>query len=116
MCKTKTKTKTELLCSVNLFFDLVLGFDDAFFQPELGWSVKGGRWVRPRLLAGWTGGCRIVWAVDLRTLNVSLLCQNKEEGGSSRASPVAAPMPKSVSLLEKIDAAYKNHRCICVSE
>ena len=55
--------------------------DDAFFQPELGWRVKGGRWVGQRLLAGWTGGCRIVWAVDLRTLNVSLLCKNKEEGG-----------------------------------
>ena len=79
-------------------------FDDAFFQPELGWSVKGGRWVGPRLLTGWTGGCRIVWAVDLWTLNVSFLCKNKEEGGSARASPMAALMPKSVSLLEKIDA------------
>ena len=57
------------------------------------------------MLAGWTIGCRIVWAVDLRTLNVSLLRKNKEEGGSARALPVAAPMPKSVSLLEKIDAA-----------
>ena len=31
--------------------------DDAFFQPELGWSVWGagtcgGRWVGPRLLMG----------------------------------------------------------------
>ena len=76
-----------------------------FFQPELGWSLKGGGWVGPRLLAGWTGGCRVVWAVDLRTLKASLLCKNKEEGGSARASPVAAPLPKSVSLLEKIDAA-----------
>ena len=67
--------------------------------------MNGGRWVGPRLLAGWTGGCRIVWAVDLRTLNVSLLCRNKEEGESARASPMAAPMPKSVSLLKKIDAA-----------
>ena len=67
--------------------------------------MKGGRWVEPRLLAGWTGGCWIVWAVDLRTLNVSLLCKNKEEGGLARASPVAAPMPKLVSLLEKIDVA-----------
>ena len=41
----------------------------------------------------------------MRTLKVSLFCKNKEEGGSARASPMAAPMPKSVSLLEKIDAA-----------
>ena len=67
--------------------------------------MKGGRLVGPRLLAGRIGRCRIVWAADLRTLNVSLLCKNKEDGGSARASPVAAPMPKSVSLLEKIDAA-----------
>ena len=67
--------------------------------------MKGGHCVGPRLLAGWTGGCRIAWAIDLWTLNVSLLYKNKEEGGSARASPVVAPMPKSVSLLEKIDAA-----------
>ena len=30
-----------------------------------------------------------------------LLCKNKEEGGSARALPVAAPMPKSVSLLRE---------------
>ena len=27
---------------------------------------------------------------------VGLLCKNKKEGGSAGASPVAAPMPKSV--------------------
>ena len=27
---------------------------------------------------------------------MELLCKDKEEGGSARASPVAAPMPKSV--------------------
>ena len=32
---------------------------------------------------------------------MALLCKNKKEGGSARASPVAAPMPKSVSFLEK---------------
>ena len=52
----------------------------------------GGRLAGPRLLAGWTGGCQIVWALDLRTLIVALLCKNKEEGGSARASPVTAPM------------------------
>ena len=64
----------------------------------------GGRWAGPRLLAGWTGGCRIIWAVedrctvDLRALIEALLCKNKEEGGSERALPVAAPMLKSVSF------------------
>ena len=52
----------------------------------------GGRWAGPRLLVGGTGGCRIVWALDLWALIVALLCKSKEEGGSARASPVAAPM------------------------
>ena len=34
----------------------------------------------------------------LRALKVALLCKNKKEGGSARASPVVAPMPKSVSF------------------
>ena len=29
------------------------------------------------------------------------LYKNENDGGSARASPVAAPMPKSVSFLEK---------------
>ena len=36
--------------------------------------------------------------VDLQAPDVALLYKNKEEGGSVRASPVAAPMPKSVSF------------------
>ena len=36
--------------------------------------------------------------VNLQAQDVALLCKNKEEGGSARASPVAAPMPKSVSF------------------
>ena len=36
--------------------------------------------------------------VGLQRLDVALFCKNKEEGGSVRALPVAAPMPKSVSL------------------
>ena len=36
--------------------------------------------------------------VDLQVLDVALLCKNKEEGGLARASPVVAPMPKSVSF------------------
>ena len=35
--------------------------------------------------------------VDLQVLDVALLCKNKEERGSARPSPVAAPMPKSIS-------------------
>ena len=31
---------------------------------------------------------------------MALLYKNKKEGGSARASPVAAPMPKSVSFRE----------------
>ena len=34
-----------------------------------------------------------------QALDVALLCKkSKKEGGSARASPVAAPMPKSVSF------------------
>ena len=36
---------------------------------------------------------------------MALLCKSKKEGGSARASPVAAPMPKSVSFLEKRENA-----------
>ena len=35
-------------------------------------------------------------AAGLQTLDVALLCKNKNEGGSAGASPVADPMPKSV--------------------
>ena len=30
-----------------------------------------------------------------------LPCKNNQDGGSARASPVAAPMPKSVSFLKE---------------
>ena len=40
-------------------------------------------------------------AADRLALDVALPCKKKKEGGSVRASPVAAPMPKSVSFLEK---------------
>ena len=64
----------------------------------------GGRWAGPRPLVGGTGGCQIVWVVedrytvDRRVLIKAPLYKNKEEGGSARAWPVAAPMPKSVYL------------------
>ena len=37
-------------------------------------------------------------SVGLQALDVALFCKSKKEGGSARASPVAAPMPKSVYL------------------
>ena len=66
--------------------------------------VCWGSWAGPGLLAGWVAGSWIVGveigccSADLQALGVTLLYKNKEEGGSARASPVAAPMPKSVSL------------------
>ena len=36
------------------------------------------------------------WWVVMQALDMALLCKNKKEGGSAGASPVAAPMPKSV--------------------
>ena len=38
------------------------------------------------------------YCVDRSALDVALLCKNNQNGGSARASPVAAPMPKSVSF------------------
>ena len=35
-------------------------------------------------------------SAGLQALDVVLRCKNKKEGGLARASPVAAPMPKSV--------------------
>ena len=75
-------------------------------QQELGWSVWG-RWAGPRKLVDGTGGCRIVYGgteslhVDLQAPTETPLCKNKEGKGSARAWPVAAPMPKSDSFLER---------------
>ena len=38
------------------------------------------------------------WRAGLQAPNVVFLCKNKKEEGSARASPMAAPMPKSVSF------------------
>ena len=35
---------------------------------------------------------------DQQVLNAARLCKNKKEGGLAKASPVAAPMSKSVSF------------------
>ena len=37
-------------------------------------------------------------STSLQALGVALLYKNNKEGGSARDSPVAAPMPKSVSF------------------
>ena len=90
-----------------------------FFQPELGWSVlevvglDQDCWRVELEDAGsfglWQDRCN----VDLRVLIVALLCKKNEEGGSARASPVAAPMPKSVSFLrEKRDC--EGSLCLCI--
>ena len=49
-----------------------------------------GRWAGPELLLGWS-----------TCTGVALLCKNKKEEGPTWASPVAAPMPKSVPHWEK---------------
>ena len=53
---------------------------------------------------GWAAGSWIVW-VEVGSRQCwsagsgrGTPLQNKKEGGSARASPVAAPMPKSVSF------------------
>ena len=60
-----------------------------FFQPD--WvGACWGRWAGLGLLLGWSAGT-----------DVALLCKNKKEDGSTGASPMAAPMPKSVPRREK---------------
>ena len=34
----------------------------------------------------------------MQALDLALLCKDKKEGGSARASPMTASMPKSVSF------------------
>ena len=50
---------------------------------------------------------------------MALLCKNKKEGGSARASPVAAPMPKSVSFSKKkrdcLEGECVAHVFVCMS-
>ena len=38
------------------------------------------------------------WRVGLQAIDVAILCKKQERKGSARASPVAAPIPKSVSF------------------
>ena len=48
---------------------------------------------------------RLLQRRPMRSDHDSFLQKTKKKGRSARASPVAAPMPKSVSLLEKMDTA-----------
>ena len=64
---------------------------------SLGWTRITGR-LGCRLLdcRGWG---RIAAAADRPALDVVLPCKkNRKEEGPARVSPVAAPMPKSVSF------------------
>ena len=63
----------------------VVGLDQDCWQVELEDVESFGSWL---------DCCN----VDPRALIVALLCKNKEEVGSARASPVATPMLKSVSF------------------
>ena len=59
-------------------------------MPFFNWNWAGvcrGRWAGPGLLAGWSAGS-----------GHDTPLQKQERRGSARASPVAAPMPKSVSF------------------
>ena len=63
--------------------------DDVFFN-RTGLEFVGVVGPELRLLLGWSAGS-----------GAALLCKDKKEKGSARASPVAAPMPKSVHRREK---------------
>ena len=62
--------------------------------------------IWPDLACWWAGlqasgssGLRLDrFYAELQTPNVVFFCKNKKDGGSAGASPVAAPMPKSVSF------------------
>ena len=58
--------------------------NDAFFN-RTGLEFVGVAGPELGFLLGWSAGS-----------SVPLFCKNKKEEGSARASPVAAPMPKSV--------------------
>ena len=64
-------------------------------------SVVGPDLDRRRACLQAPGSSGLKWdcySVGLQALDVALLYKNKKEGGSARASPVASPMPKSVSF------------------
>ena len=73
-------------------------------EGSLGWTRIVGR-LGCRLFE-WSGlrldRCYVVetgydcYCVDWPALDVALLCKNNQDGGLAGASPVVAPMPKSV--------------------
>ena len=82
-----------------MYFFQILSFeyDDAFFQPDWAgacWIVVGSE---IGLLLGWSAGFGC-GANDLQSLNMALLCKDKKKKGPAGASPVAAPIPESVSF------------------
>ena len=101
-------TEKSIIFVQELSFPQTAPTDDAFFQPGTGLERVGvvgleqDCWQAKLEDAGlsvlWQGCCNVDWRARI----AGPLCRNQEEGGSARASPVAAPMPKSVSLLEKI--------------
>ena len=68
--------------------------DDAFFN-RIGLERVEGVGPELGLPLGWSAGSEC-GTVGLQALDVTLLYKDKKEEGSARASPVAAPMPKSV--------------------
>ena len=82
-----------------------------FFFNRNWAGASGGRWAGPGLILGRSTGCASsglgydCCCADRQVLNAARLYKNKEEGGSARASPVAAPMPKSDSFSEKRENA-----------
>ena len=93
----------KLILSSFLLNKIII-IDDAFFN----WNWAGAcwdRWAGPRLILDRSTGCAssglgydYCCCADWQVPNAARLCKNKKEGGSARASPVAAPMPKSVSF------------------
>ena len=80
-------------------FPFVINFDDTFFNRN--WAgACGGRldcWRAGLQAPGSSGLSQDRYNAELQAPNVVFLCKNEKEGGSVRASPVAAPMPKSDS-------------------
>ena len=80
-----------------------INLDDAFFNQN--WAgACGRRWAGLGSLEGWSAGSWIVW-VEVGSLQCWSVgsgrgtpLQKGEWWASARASPVAAPMPKSVSF------------------
>ena len=104
-------TEKSVIFIEELSFPQTAPTDDVFFNRNwagvclgsLGWTrIDAGQVHRLCVDGPGYDCCR----VDRRALKVDLPCKkNQQEGGSARASPVAAPMPKSVSFLEKRETA-----------